>query len=209
MSKKELLIKDLNETAAVAKELGLTDYVHQLEIDISRVADMSESAAAIAHADWLLAKAKPLSFQMEQVKEVKPVNGAKTLPTRYRYKLRGLENEYLNVGADGKLGAARTLETLVGILEGIDKNRMCNFEYFYSMTTGVAPERSPNDYRNASPVTAVSVEIRRFKKGEQIIIKLYECRGRVEYVQFDSNYYLIQEVVKGFQTAINRLRKDN
>lgn len=204
---KETLVKDLTETIAAARDLGMGTYADQLQIQLDGYADLSEEEAVRVYASYKEAKEKPLSHSFFTGATVKASDTAKKWATRYRYKLRGFDDKYLHVGSESRGGSARVLGILVDILEGVDKNKMINFEYTYTRMTDIVPARSLPEYKNVSPVIALSVEIRRFKFGEQIIIKLFEACGRSEYVQFDSTYAGIKEVVKGFRTAIKRLEK--
>lgn len=206
-STKETLMKDVSETIAAARDLGMNDYADQLQVQLDEYGYLTEEEAERAYAFYKEAKEKPLTHGFFNGHVVKADSTAKKWATRYRYKLRGFDDLYLHVGSESRAGSATVLSILVDILEGIEKNRMINFEYTYTRFTDIVPMRPLTQYNNVSPVIALSVEVRRFKFGEQVIIKLFEACGRSEYVQFDSTYAGIREVVKGFRTAIKRLEK--
>lgn len=204
-TKLEALVIDIKETATAAKDLGLDEYASTLNSQLGWISKLSEEEAEKTLAEWLTSKNKPLSQTIFNREDSKPKDTPQI--SCYCYKLRGHVGKYLIVGAETNEQSRNVLEAIVDILDGIRINRMVNYEYFYTREINNVPMRPVNEYRGHAPVKAISVDLRRYKQNNQIIIKLYEHNGITEYVQFDAGYIAIEEVVKGFRTAIKRLSK--
>lgn len=201
MNNQQIVLKALNESLEAAKSLNMTKFVPELEekIKVIEAGDMIAVERELA-----VMRSKSVIFGNHD--HIVPAKTSRPQSIRRnRYKLRGLVDSHLSISGETNAQIKQVLDELIEMLDGIVTNRMINFEYVYTRNTGIVAERKTNEYRFSSPVKHISMEVRRFKFGEQVIIKLYEHHGHIESVMFDSSYNVLNEVVKGFRTASRRL----
>lgn len=123
---------------------------------------------------------------------------------RRKYILRGADTT-VSIAGENSPQIRKTIDIIIDMLEGVIRLGLCKLEYVYTRETGIVLSQPSSKYRDASPVTKITMDIKPIAGNFMIFFELYEATGHKECFTIRSFTPAIENVLTGLRTASQRL----
>lgn len=123
---------------------------------------------------------------------------------RRQYILRG-SDEILSVAGENSKQIKLAIDTVIDMLEGIVRLGLTKLEQHYDRVVDNILSQPSSEYREASPVIKVDVDVIPVAGDFMLRVTLHEARGHKEAITIRSFTPSIENVLTGLRVASRRL----